>query len=76
MTLDTFIKLKFGTQNRLGEALQVGKNTVNRWYNQDTKKFFTYVPQLSKWGDVPVEEVVKMIEQRCDDVKHLQAVHQ
>ena len=73
MTLETFIKIKFGTQNKLGEALEVGQNTVNRWYNQDPKKFFTHVQQLSKWGDVPVAEVVEMIEKRCTDVRHLQA---
>jgi hypothetical protein len=27
MTLETFIKIKFGTQNKLGEALEVGQNT-------------------------------------------------
>ena len=45
MTLETFIKIKFGTQNKLGEALEVGQNTVNRWYNNDPKKFFTHVQQ-------------------------------
>jgi len=71
MTLGTWIKVKFGTHQRLNDALGVGKNTVNRWYNTDPKRFFMYLPQLAKWSDTDPEDLIKMIEQRCDDVRAL-----
>jgi len=74
MTLGTYIKVKFGTQDKLDEVLMLKQNTVNRWYNNDPKKLFTHVQQLAKFGDSTAEEVIRMIEERCDDVKHLQSI--
>jgi|AOAMet1_18_M0_10_1038524.scaffolds.fasta_scaffold07021_2 hypothetical protein len=73
MTLGTFIKVKFGTQGHLSESLELHMNTVNKWYMNDPKKLFMHVNSIAKWSDTPVEEVVRMIEERCDDVKHLQS---
>ena len=73
MTMGTWIKIKFGTHNKLNDALGLGRNTVNRWYNTDPKRFFMYLPQLSKWSDTDVKEVMDMIEQRVEDVRCLKA---
>ena len=73
MTMGTWIKVKFGTHNKLNDALGLGRNTVNRWYNSDPKRFFMYLPQLAKWSDTDVEEVMRMIEQRVEDVRCLKA---
>jgi len=69
MTLGTWIKVNFGTHIRLNEALGVGKNSVNRWYNTDPKRFFMYLPQMTKWSDTEATEIIQMIEQRIEDVK-------
>ena len=45
MTLGTWIKVKFGTHTKLNDTLGLGKNTINRWYNSDPKRFFMYLPQ-------------------------------
>lgn len=57
----------------MNDALGVGKNTVNRWYNTDPKRFFMYLPQMAKWSDTDPKELIKMIEQRCDDVRALRS---
>ncbi len=74
MTLQTWIKIKFGTHQRLNESLGLGKNTVNRWYNTDPKRFFMYLPQMAKWSDTDPKELIGMIEQRVDDVKALRSL--
>jgi len=71
VTLGTWIKVKFGTHQKLNDALGLGRNTVNRWYNTDPKRFFMYLPQMAKWSDTPSEEVIRMIEQRVEDVRCL-----
>ena len=73
MTMGTWIKDKFGTQQRLNDALGLGKNTVNRWYNEDPKRFFMYLPQMSKWSDTESQELIDMIEQRVEDVRVLRS---
>jgi|TARA_R110000765_G_scaffold172128_4_gene276944 hypothetical protein len=73
MTMQTWIKKNFGTHQKLNDALGLGKNTVNRWYNTDPKRFFMYLPQLSKWSDTDPAAMVDMIEQRIEDVKALRA---
>lgn len=73
MTMGTWIKDKFGTQQRLNDALGLGKNTVNRWYNEDPKRFFMYLPQMSRWSDTESQELIDMIEQRVEDVRVLRA---
>jgi|TARA_R110001606_G_scaffold361460_1_gene514575 hypothetical protein len=71
MTLGTWIKVKFGTHNKLNETLGLGKNTINRWYNSDPKRFFMYLPQLSKWSDTEPNDLLSMIEERIEDVEAL-----
>mgnify|MGYP003135687392 CR=1 FL=1 len=71
MTLATFIKVKFGTQERLSKSLQLHAKTVNKWYNNDPKKLFMFAREIAKFSDTPTEEVIQMIEDRCDDVRHL-----
>ena len=71
MTMGTWIKVKFGTHQRLNDALGLGKNTVNRWYNTDPKRFFMHLPEMAKYGDTDPKELIEMIEQRCADVKVL-----
>mgnify|MGYP003655002878 CR=1 FL=1 len=73
MTMGTWIKVKFGTHQRLNDALGLGKNTVNRWYNQGPKRFFMYLPQMAKWSDTDAKELIDMIEQRVEDVRVLRA---
>ena len=73
MTMGTWIKIKFGTHKKLDDALGLGRNTVNRWYNSDPKRFFMYLPQLAKWSDTPVNDVMDMIEQRVQDVRCLKS---
>ena len=74
MTLQTWIKIKFGTHQRLNESLGLGKNTVNRWYNTDPKRFFMYLPQMAKGSDTDPKELIGLIEQRVDDVKALRSL--
>ena len=76
MTLATFIKVKFGTQERLSESLLLHPKTVNKWYNNDPKKLFMYATQMAKYSDTPTQEIVQMIEDRVDDVKHLKGKHE
>ncbi len=71
MTLGTWIKIKFGTHVKLNDTLGLGKNTINRWFNTDPKRFYMYLPQLSKWTDTDAKELVDMIEQRVEDVNAL-----
>ncbi len=71
MTLGTWIKVKFGTHIKLNESLGLGKNTVNRWYNTDPKRFLMYLPQLVKWSDTQAITIISMIEEREEDVKAL-----
>tara|TARA_R110000803_G_scaffold54610_1_gene111332 strand:- start:145 stop:375 length:231 start_codon:yes stop_codon:yes gene_type:complete len=75
MTLQTWIKINFGTHQRLNDALGLGKNTVNRWYNSDPKRFFMYLPQMAKRSETDPKELIDMIEQRVDDVKALRDEH-
>lgn len=69
MTLGTWIKVNYGTHIRLNEALGLGKNSVNRWYNSDPKRFFMYLPQMAKWSETQPQDLIDMIEQRIEDVK-------
>tara|TARA_R110000751_G_scaffold255759_1_gene355305 strand:- start:1229 stop:1459 length:231 start_codon:yes stop_codon:yes gene_type:complete len=69
MILGNWIELKFGSQKRLNDSLLLGRDSVNRWYNHDPKKLFMYVPQLARFSDTPVDEVIRMIEDRVKDVK-------
>ena len=71
MTLGTWIKVKFGTHTKLNDALGLGKNTVNRWYNTDPKRLFMSLPQLSKWSDTEPDDLLDMITERAEDVKAL-----
>lgn len=71
MTLGTWIKVNHGTHQKLNDALGLSRHTVNRWYNQDPKRFFMYIPQLAKSSDTDLSELIKMIEERCDDVQAL-----
>ena len=61
MILGNWIELKFGSQKRLNDSLLLGRDSVNRW--------FMYVPQLARFSDTPVDEVIRMIEDRVKDVK-------
>ena len=71
MTMGTWIKINCGTHTKMNDALGLGKNTVNRWYNKDPKRFFMYLPQLSKWSNTDSKELLGMIEERVEDVKAL-----
>jgi len=71
MTLGTWIKVKFGTHIKLNDALGLGKNTVNRWYNTDPKRFLMYLPELTKWSDTEAVAIITMITERGEDVKAL-----
>tara|TARA_R100001440_G_scaffold61179_2_gene81036 strand:+ start:9231 stop:9455 length:225 start_codon:yes stop_codon:yes gene_type:complete len=73
MTLATFIKVKFGTQERLSKSLKLHAKTVNKWYNNDPKKLFMFATEIAKFSDTPTEQVIKMIEDRCDDVRYLKS---
>lgn len=73
MTLGTWIKVKFQTHNKLNDTLGLGRNTVNRWYNTDPKRFYLHLPELCKWSDTEPKDVMAMIEQRVEDVRHLKS---
>lgn len=72
--MGAFIKIHFGTHERLNDALGLSKNTVNRWYNSNPKRFYMYLPQLQKWSNEPTENILEMINQRCDDVQAIKDV--
>ena len=71
MTLGTWIKVNYSSQAKLNNELGLGKNTVTRWFNTDPKRLFLYIPQLSKASDTKLEELIQMIEERCEDVRAL-----
>jgi len=73
ITMSVWIKLNYGTHAKLNEALGLGKNTANRWFNDDPRKFFQYIPQLSKDSDTPLDDLVQIIEQRIVDVEALRS---
>ena len=72
--MGAFIKIHFKTHERLNDALGLSKNTVNRWYNSNPKKFYMYLPQLQKWSNETTENILEMINQRCDDVQAIKDV--
>ncbi len=72
MTLNTWIKLNYGTQGKLNDSLGLAQNTVNKWFNHDPKRFFMYVPKFSKETDLSYDELCKMIEERINDVRLLE----
>lgn len=72
--MGAFIKIHFGTHERLNDALGLSKNTVNRWYNSNPKRFYMYIPQLQKWSNETTENILEMINQRCDDVQAIKDV--
>ena len=72
--MGAFIKIHFKTHERLNDALGLSKNTVNRWYNSNPKRFYMYLPQLQKFSNEPTENLLKMINQRCDDVQAIKDV--
>jgi len=72
--MGAFIKIHFGTHERLNDALGLSKNTVNRWYNSNPKRFYMYLPQLQKWSNETTENILEMINQRCDDVQAIKDV--
>jgi len=69
--MGAFIKIHFKSHKRLNECLMLGQNTVSRWYNKDPKKFFMYLPQLQKWTNEPMEDIIYMIQQRQLDVEEM-----
>ena len=71
MTLNTWIKINYGTQGKFNESLGLAQNTVNRWYNHNPKQFLLYIPKLSKETDTSYDDLCKMIEDRIEDVKLL-----
>jgi hypothetical protein len=71
MTMGTWIKIKFGTHAKLNDALGLGKNTVNRWYNHDPKRFLMYLPELAQQSETDTSELLHIIEGRVEDVKSL-----
>lgn len=72
--MGAFIKIHFKTHERLNDALGLSKNTVNRWYNSNPKRFYMYIPQLQKWSNETTENIIEMINQRCDDVQAIKDV--
>jgi len=73
-SMGAFIKIHFKTHERLNDALGLSKNTVNRWYNSNPKRFYMYIPQLQKWSNETTENILEMINQRCDDVQAIKDV--
>jgi hypothetical protein len=71
MTMGTWIKVNFGTHDKLNSWLGLSKNTVNRWYNTDPKRFFMHLPAMARKTETDPAELMAMIEQRCDDVRAL-----
>lgn len=72
--MSVWIRIKFGTHAKLNESLGLGKNTVNRWFNEDPRKFFQHLPEMSRLGETPVENMVEIIEQRITDVNALRSL--
>tara|TARA_R110000751_G_scaffold126086_4_gene227923 strand:+ start:88 stop:315 length:228 start_codon:yes stop_codon:yes gene_type:complete len=68
ISLDTWVKVQFGGQDKLEQRLGLGSKTVNRWYNNDPRKFLQYISVLHLITDTPVTEIVEMVEQRSKDV--------
>ena len=61
-SMGAFIKVHFGTHAKLNDALGLGKNTVNRWYNSNPRQFFMYLPELQKWSGEPTDQIIEMIK--------------
>ncbi len=75
MTLGTWIKVNYGSHQQLNDSLGLGKNTIGRWYNNDPKRFFMYLPKMSRDSSTQPVELLAMIEGRVEDVKALRGKH-
>lgn len=73
LSMSVWIRINFGTHAKMNESLGLGKNTVNRWFNEDPRKFFQYLPTLSRLSGTSVEKLVPIIEQRITDVEALRS---
>ena len=74
MTLNTWIKINYGTQQKLNDSLGLSLHQVNRWYNHNPRKFLIHLSRLSTDTDTPFKVLIEMIEQREVDVKILSKV--
>lgn len=70
-TLDTFIKMYFGTQDAADIVLQKTKKTCNRWYNAEPRSFLKVLPELKNESGMEYGEIVELILQRDADVTAL-----
>ena len=68
-SMGAFIKVHFKTHDRLNDTLGLSRNTINRWYNSNPKKFYMYLTELNNFTQEPIADLIVMIKQRCDDVQ-------
>lgn len=59
--MNDWITEKFGTQQRLDQALGLPKKTINRWLNSDPRHLLRHLPELVKLSGASHEEIVDLI---------------
>jgi|TARA_R110002020_G_scaffold201828_2_gene404694 hypothetical protein len=73
MTLDTWIKLNYGTQGKFNASLGLPQHTVNRWYNHKPKYFLIHLSKICADTNTSVKELIEMVESRDKEVKILES---
>lgn len=75
LTFDTLIKRHYGTQGDMEKALGLGHKTVTRWYCHDPRRFLYYLEQLVVQTGMDANDILEMIIQRENDIRHLNDDH-
>lgn len=70
-TLDTFIKMTYGTQDAFDLVLKKTKKTCNRWYNAEPRNFLKVLPELRFDSGMSADEILDLILLRDADLHAL-----
>lgn len=70
-TLDTLIKMTYGTREKADDALGLSAKTMTRWYTTKPRLFLTVLPELMEHTNCTADWIVHLILQRDADVKAL-----
>ena len=68
LSLKEWIRLTFGSQEKMDNAMGWGVRTTSRWMTQQPHRFFQYRRILEEEYHLPVVTLVRMIDQREREV--------
>lgn len=74
-TLETLIKMTYGTRDEADRALGKAEKTVTRWFTKQPRLFLTVLPELMYASNCTADWIVHLILQRDADLRTLQ-IHQ